>query len=82
MQWTPQYNVVQYSSMPLAQLSFNNRVVQYIGATTSIYTTGYFYKCALNEQEQYEWIPVNVMEEPEGLTEAQMNTLLGILDGN
>ena len=45
---------LQYSSMPTASAEYANKLVQYIGATTSSYKNGYFYRCVLNGST-YSW---------------------------
>ena len=48
---------IQFSAMPTASADYLNRVVQYIGATTTDYTSGYFYRCEL-VSGSYTWVYV------------------------
>jgi hypothetical protein len=45
---------LQYGSMPTASAEYVNKIVQYIGTTTSSYKNGYFYRCVLNGST-YSW---------------------------
>ena len=45
---------IQFSAMPTASADYLNRVVQYIGTTTTDYTSGNFYKCVL-DGSVYKW---------------------------
>lgn len=58
--WVKQDKLVQYITMPNPSLVFLNRIVQYIGETTSDYINGYFYKCQyIEDSQKYEWIQFN-----------------------
>lgn len=52
-------DVMQYSTMPSAQYGYLNKVVQFIGTTTSSYTQGHFYKCVA-DGTSYKWEEVEV----------------------
>ena len=45
---------IQVNELPTADASQENKIYQYIGATTSDYTNGYFYKCK-NDGGTYKW---------------------------
>ena len=78
--WVPQTNLTQYSVMPSAKRILRGRIVQYTGVTNEDYTSGYFYKCVLDEEtDTYKWETIEVSDTSEGLTEDQLNTLLNIL---
>ena len=69
---------IQFSAMPTASADYLNRVVQYIGATTTDYTSGYFYRCEL-VSGSYTWVYVpastghTMYPEPDAsLTETQL----------
>ena len=51
--------VPQYTTMPTADISHVDQIVQYKGATDSTYTNGYFYKC-VEEGGVYSWSQVSV----------------------
>lgn len=46
--------VTQYSIMPNAGADYENKIVQFIGTTTSDFVNGYFYKC-VNDGGIYYW---------------------------
>ena len=77
--WKPQTEVVQYTTLPLARELFKDRIVQYIGADTPVLTSGFFYKCVHDtENDTYSWQNVET-QEVEELTTEQMETLLAYL---
>lgn len=47
---------VQYETMPVASDELLGKVVQYIGENTLDYTTGFWYRCELNDNNEYVWI--------------------------
>lgn len=51
--------------MPIAKEDFENKIIQYIGTTTSTYTNGHFYKCVSDGQTTptYSWEEVNLGNE-------------------
>lgn len=51
--------VPQYTTMPTADISHADQIVQYKGVTDSTYTNGYFYKC-VEEGGVYSWSQVSV----------------------
>lgn len=52
-------DIIQYSVMPEASADLENKIVQYIGNTTTTYTQGLFYKC-VNALTQYQWQKISV----------------------
>lgn len=50
---------IQYTEMPTAEAAIEGEIVQYIGATDSTYTNGYFYKCVENSGS-YIWENIQV----------------------
>ena len=55
-------DTIQYQTMPTANESNLNKVVQYIGNTTATYTNGYFYKCVKTQSnpDVYGWEQIDV----------------------
>ncbi len=51
--------VPQYVTMPTADISHADQIVQYKGVTDSTYTNGYFYKC-IEEGGVYSWSQTSV----------------------
>lgn len=49
----------RYSTMPTASVDYLNKIVEYIGATDSTYTNGYFYQCRF-DGTNYEWVQKNI----------------------
>ena len=57
--WSPQTNLVQYTTLPTASEKYLGKICQYIGATTSSYINGQFYKCqevSGSSPTTYEWV--------------------------
>lgn len=53
--------VIQVWTIPTADSSWNERVVQYVGDTDANYHKGYFYECVeTGVAGTYEWININV----------------------
>ena len=52
-------DIIQYSVMPEASADLANKIVQYIGNTTTTYTQGLFYKC-VNALTKYQWQKTSV----------------------
>ncbi|MDY4524379.1 MAG: hypothetical protein SPE03_05020 [Treponema sp.] len=52
-------DIIQYSVMPEASADLANKIVQYIGNTTTTYTQGLFYKC-INALTKYQWQKISV----------------------
>ena len=52
-------DIIQYSIMPEASVDLANKIVQYVGNTTTIYTQGLFYKC-VNALTKYQWQKISV----------------------
>lgn len=54
---------IQYETMPTATSADEDKIVQYIGDTTSTYTNGYFYKCVEDSSttpSTYKWEAITV----------------------
>ena len=49
----------RYSTMPTASVDYLNKIVEYIGATDSTYTNGYFYQCRF-DGTNYSWVQKNI----------------------
>ncbi len=49
----------RYSTMPTASVDYLNKIVEYIGATDSAYTNGYFYQCRF-DGINYSWVQKNI----------------------
>lgn len=58
-------NQIQYSTMPNADASLLNTIVQYVGSTNLTYTNGFFYKCITNNGT-YIWEQTNVQPASSG----------------
>ena len=57
----------QFSTMPTASVDNLNKIIQYVGDTTSSYTNGYFYKCIYDETVTpavYRWENIAVATIP------------------
>ena len=67
----------QYDTIPTAASIFENKVIQYVGATSGTAKTGHFYQC-VNSSGVYKWN--DLTEEPESLTQEQINQLLALLN--
>lgn len=50
---------IQLATMPTASAIYEDMIVQYIGATDSTYTNGYFYQCQ-ESSGTYSWVAKNV----------------------
>ena len=74
-------DTIQYFTMPTASVDYEDRVIQYVGSTTSTYTSGHFYRCVeatpSTSPKTYTWenAPVDGYE---ALTREEM---LDILNG-
>lgn len=55
-------DIIQYETLPTASASNEGNIVQYIGATDSTYTNGYFYQCVSDGEETptYSWENIEV----------------------
>lgn len=49
----------RYSTMPTASVDYLDKIVEYIGATDSTYTNGYFYQCKF-DGTNYSWVQKNI----------------------
>lgn len=67
----------QYDVIPTPASVFENRVIQYVGATSGTAKTGHFYQC-YNDSGTFKW--KDLTEEPESLTQEQLNQLLALLN--
>ena len=69
----------QYTTMPTASASNVGDIVQYVGATGSGYTKGYFYQCSAQgtTPETYFWSRINV--QPAGAGAAEWGDIAGTL---
>lgn len=52
-------DIIQYSVMPEASADLANKIVQYVGNNTTIYTQGLFYKC-VKAPTKYQWQKTSV----------------------
>lgn len=69
---------VQYSTMPTAATIWLGKIIQYVGETAGDYKSGHFYKCTQSGTTPI-WVDC-LGDEPEALTQEQMNALLALLD--
>lgn len=76
-------DIIQYSTIPTASASNVGKIVQYVGATDSTYTNGYFYICT-TDGTNYSWVNLEVQPNTGGedivITDTQVdsNTLAKI----
>ena len=56
--------IVQVDTLPTAVSTLENKILQYVGATDSTYTNGFFYKCVEDSENPgtYKWDAVSVQE--------------------
>lgn len=59
-------NSIQYDMMPMASAVNFGVIVQYVGATNSVYTHGYFYEC-IKDNDVYKWIELAVQKKSENV---------------
>ena len=61
--------IVQRSTMPVANQDEEGNIYQFVGATDANYTNGYFYKCVSDggTPATYSWVQTNVQPTPSGL---------------
>lgn len=79
LEWIRQKKLSQYDVMPTPAIIFLNKIVQYVGATTSTYKTGFFYQCVYDSvNATYIWNEVKVSD-VEPLSSDQMDSLLALL---
>lgn len=52
-------DIIQYNVMPEASADLVNKIVQYIGNTTTTYTQGLFYRC-VDTLTKYQWQKISV----------------------
>lgn len=52
-------DIIQYNVMPESSADLANKIVQYIGNTTTTYTQGLFYKC-VEALTKYQWQKISV----------------------
>lgn len=60
----PEQEPVQYETLPVASVDYENRIVQYVGADTGSLHSGFFYKCVSDGavSPTYSWEEVPVQE--------------------
>ncbi len=60
----PEQDPVQYETLPVASVDYENRIVQYVGADTGSLHSGFFYKCVSDGavSPTYSWEEVPVQE--------------------
>lgn len=60
----PEQDLVQYETLPVASVDYENRIVQYVGADTGSLHSGFFYKCVSDGAvtPTYSWEEVPVQE--------------------
>lgn len=58
--------VIQVETIPTASAEEEGKIYQYIGATTSTYTNGHFYKCVSDGEDPatYSWVNIPVQDVP------------------
>ena len=78
IQWIAQKNVVQYTTLPAASNIYVNKIIQYIGETTSSITQGYFYKCIEETPNIFSWVAIDTQDVQE-LTNQQLNQLIKLI---
>ncbi len=79
IEWAEQKKLSQYDVMPTPAIVFLNKIVQYVGAMTSTYKTGFFYQCVYDSvNATYIWNEVKVSD-VEPLSSDQMDSLLALL---
>lgn len=79
IEWAEQKKLSQYDVMPTPAIVFLNKIVQYVGAMTSTYKTGFFYQCVYDSSNAiYIWNEVKVSD-VEPLSSDQMDSLLALL---
>lgn len=59
--------VIQVNELPTASAEEEDKIYQYVGATTATLTNGFFYKCISDGETpaSYEWINIPVQEDSE-----------------
>lgn len=67
---------IQVDTMPTADSTQLNKIYQYIGATNSNYTNGYFYKCTF-DGTNYQWINIPTQD---SYTKAEIGALSDLPD--
>ena len=60
-------DAIQIDSMPTASVTYDGKIVQFIGTTTASYTHGYYYECVENNGV-YSWVQTNVQPSSGGGT--------------
>ena len=80
---TSKQDIIQYSTMPTASISNVGKIVQYIGATNSTYTNGYFYECVSDGEltPTYSWTAINVQASQGGASKLDDLENVFVLDG-
>lgn len=75
---TKELHGTQYDDMPTPSSFFEDKIIQFSGATDANYKSGHFYKC-VNNAGVYSWIDISG-DTTESLTPQQLNALLALLD--
>lgn len=60
--------VQQFSTMPQNPSGYTNQIAQYVGATTSTYTQGYFYI-----SNGTQWVPIKTQQDPQIAVDTAVN---------
>ena len=68
----------QYSVIPTPASIWENKIIQYVGATDATYISGRFYKC-IDDSGTLKWVDISG-DTTESLTPEQLNALLALLD--
>lgn len=79
-------DIMQYTEMPEASQAYENKIVQYVGKTTSSYTQGLFYKC-YNALASWKWNSISVskdytkMDKPDSTSSVPRFVTYSLTDG-
>lgn len=78
--------IIQTNTMPTAAAKYNQKIIQYVGATDANYIRGYFYQCIQNVSDSnevtYAWARMNVQPVSGDLEPASTSTVGGVkVDG-
>ena len=73
---------VSVKTVPNPSVEYNGQIIQYIGESDNEYTTGNFYKCELDEDNNYVWVNITPQMN-DRLTEDIVikNTIGGLTEG-
>ena len=72
-------NIMQYGTMPTADSTIENMIVQYVGISSNAFTSGFFYKCVYDtENDTYIWQQIKYSAETDTtITENGTNPVTG-----